>query len=257
MSMIQADIRLLESSRTRDKFVVALREVSDATKMTEHRLIDAFEEDAVEAESRHLVLAEQKKKEMVSRCAREEKNHTDVEMAHMDLADERQAVMDKYIEDVRKRLGLKELAPTPSGSTLVVVSSPRLKKSSGSKGKKENGAAGTPVSSPRMKKSSRIKDAHHDSADSSKKKENGASSTPVSSPRMKKSSRIKDNHRDSAESTPASSPKLKIASSMKSDSGTPVSSPMVKRATILKNGGSNSSSPSSSPRVAHKSLKKK
>ena len=105
MQMIQGDIRLLESERNRNKHVVELRELTETRRLTELRLIDAFEESMMESESRHLIVADRQKKKLEARCVKSEKNHTEIEMAHMELAKDRRLAIDQYLNDVRHRFG--------------------------------------------------------------------------------------------------------------------------------------------------------
>ena len=106
--MIQADIKLLESERSRNKCVTSLRDLTETRRVAESRLIDAFEESVLETESRQLIEADRHKKKLEARAAKMEKNHTEIEIAHMELDKERRVALDKYIDGVRKRFETTE-----------------------------------------------------------------------------------------------------------------------------------------------------
>ena len=106
--MIQADIKLLESERSRNKCVASLRDLTETRRIAESRLIDAFEESVLETESRQLIEADRHKKKLEARAAKMEKNHTEIEMAHMELGKERRVALEKYIDCVRNRFEITD-----------------------------------------------------------------------------------------------------------------------------------------------------
>ncbi|XP_072013519.1 uncharacterized protein [Amphiura filiformis] len=124
MQMIQADICLLESERSRNKSVAELRDLTETRKLAELRLIDAFEESAMESESRQLIEADRHKKKLEARCVKMEKNHTEIEMAHMELGKERRDTIDGYLDEVRQRFGILKAQVTQPG----IASAPSILK---------------------------------------------------------------------------------------------------------------------------------
>ena len=117
MQLIEAEIKLLQADKTRTKATNYLFEMNEARKATEVKLIDAFEEIIMEAESRQLILAEQSKKKAEAMCVKAEKKHTDVEIGYLKIKDERREALEAYENDINKRHHLKTKSRKSSKSS--------------------------------------------------------------------------------------------------------------------------------------------
>ena len=157
MQLIEAEIKLLQADKTRTKATNYLFEMNEARKATEVKLIDAFEEIIMEAESRQLILAEQSKKKAEAMCVKAEKKHTDVEIGYLKIKDERRQALEAYENDINKRHHLKTKSRKSSKSSdgskktpKQSRKSPKDKKKSSSSSSSSSKPNKTPPTTPRI-----------------------------------------------------------------------------------------------------------
>ena len=219
MQLMEAEIKLLQADKTRAKATNHLFEMNEARKATEIKLIDAFEEIIMEAESRQLILAEQSKKKAEAQCVKAEKKHTDVEIGYLKIKDQRREAMEAYENDINKRHHLKTKSRKSSKSTDGSKETPKQSRKSS---KDTDGSKHTPKQSRKSPKD--------------KKKSSSSSSPPSSSSSLSSSSSSSKPNK-----TPPTTPRIEI-SNLSVPNG------------HVANGTSNSRSPRTSPRVGKSTL---